>query len=391
MTQATLVKFEYETVEPVAAPAPAHRPPPGAFYVPQLDALRFFAFFAVFLHHSLRIMPGPGAHAGRMHPLLLMVQESGAFGLSLFFVLSSYLITTLLQAEKRKTGTIALGSFFARRMLRIWPLYFLYLGGVALTGLFVPLFHLETFRLLAMTLLAANWYSILHGMGTPIASHLWSISIEEQFYALWPLLFRVLARPAFLLLSAAIAVFSLAVTGVAAAHHVSSLALWLNSGSEFVFFAVGALFALWHKPIRNHSVRAAFALFAGGVALWFMAEIVGQVSRRPAHMDPFRATCGYALVAIACAVLLSAALRFPPARVPGWLAYLGKISYGLYVFHAVALNLVPLALGTELKHLPGSSMLAIFLSSLAMAAFSYRFIEKPFLRLKSRFEVVRTR
>src|SRR3954463_14084740 len=102
-----------------AAPAPIR----SAFYRPELDALRFFAFFAVFVHHTLPHDPTKYA-AQHLPGFLAVVAGAGAFGVDLFFLLSAYLITSLLLRERRQTGKIAVRAFYLRRILRIWPLYF---------------------------------------------------------------------------------------------------------------------------------------------------------------------------------------------------------------------------------------------------------------------------
>ncbi len=115
------------------------------FYRPELDLLRLFAFLSVFLHHGL---PGfeLGHHSGRLASLFrleALVKESCGFGVCLFFLLSAYLITELLERERTRTGGVHVQSFYARRVLRIWPLYFFFLlAGVAL-GVVIPSYRVE--------------------------------------------------------------------------------------------------------------------------------------------------------------------------------------------------------------------------------------------------------
>src|SRR6185437_12176413 len=124
------------------------------YYRPELDALRFFAFLAVLIHH--------GPETPRI----------GGFGLSMFFMLSAYLITELLTREREQTGTISWRLFFIRRSLRIWPLYF------------AVVFLLADHRAwLVLVLFIANWSQADPGR---LAAPLWSLSIEEQFYLFWP-------------------------------------------------------------------------------------------------------------------------------------------------------------------------------------------------------------
>ena len=165
----------------------------GQYYRPELDVLRFFAFFSVFCYHAL---PGVevGNHSGWERAAaigLSAFKSAGSFGVCLFFVLSSFLITELLIRERSKTGTVHIKAFYTRRILRIWPLYFFFLFVGFLLGHLVPEWNLETPRLLAFLALLGNWYVAVFGWSANPIAPLWSISIEEQFYLIWPGLAKV--------------------------------------------------------------------------------------------------------------------------------------------------------------------------------------------------------
>src|SRR4051812_6146531 len=148
------------------------------FYRPELDLLRFVAFLAVFLHHA--IPPYARMHDGLEHSraILIFVREIGSYGMSLFFVLSSYLITELLLREKQATGTVHMRAFYTRRILRIWPLYFGFLAFCVVLPHFVrKVAPLETGRVLAFVFLAGNWFTGRAGFTANPASPLWSISL----------------------------------------------------------------------------------------------------------------------------------------------------------------------------------------------------------------------
>jgi len=104
--------------------------------------LRFFAFLSVFVHHSLNTEMSRAEFMGRFGALLPVIKAAAGFGLPLFFFLSSYLITTLLFLEKSRTSTVSLRSFYTRRILRIWPLYFFYISIICIVGLRIPLAHI---------------------------------------------------------------------------------------------------------------------------------------------------------------------------------------------------------------------------------------------------------
>jgi len=149
-------------------------------YVPGLDGLRAFAVTGVLLYHAdLNWIPG------------------GFLGVDVFFVISGYLITSLLLAEFRNRGKIGLGQFYLRRARRLLPALFLLLGVV---GLFAVIFLPDEVTKLRGDVVAAlvygtNWWQIFRNVSyfeaagrPPLLQHLWSLAVEEQFYLIWPLL-----------------------------------------------------------------------------------------------------------------------------------------------------------------------------------------------------------
>lgn len=159
--------------------ASAHR-----FYVPELDFLRFVAFLAVFAFHT-RNYPAYAKFPAAINSLMLTMESAGSFGVDLFFALSGYLITELLLREETSTGNINIRAFYLRRILRIWPLYFFFLGLAAALTKIDPEQHFGLKYLAPFTLLSGNWAVILFGVPDSVANPLWSISMEEQFYLCW--------------------------------------------------------------------------------------------------------------------------------------------------------------------------------------------------------------
>ena len=162
------------------------------FYLPELDSLRFFAFLAVFICHAFPHAPSDYSKAipdVAVHWISGSVR-AGAFGVDLFFMLSSFLITALLQGEHRRTGGIDVLSFWIRRCLRIWPLYFTF---VLLAGILPYFFHfipqLAPKYLWGLMTFTHNWVLSFCGVGNGNPSLImWSVSLEEQFYLIWPVL-----------------------------------------------------------------------------------------------------------------------------------------------------------------------------------------------------------
>src|SRR5215211_5257146 len=217
------------------------------FYHPELDVLRFVAFLAVFIHHalprdaSLYIRSGLSPAATEW---LLAAKEGGAFGLDLFFALSSYLITELLLREYTNRGSISISAFYIRRALRIWPLYFTFL---AFTVLVVPTIfpkeNLGAIYIVSFALFVGNWVCAMKGLPFSVAGPLWSISVEEQFYIGWPLLLRFFGINRIKQLAAGMLVVALLTRIFLAAYDVKHPGVWCNTLARLDPIALGAILA----------------------------------------------------------------------------------------------------------------------------------------------------
>jgi len=158
----------------------------SSFYRPELDLLRLLAFILVFALHGPRLTES-GPDVAQWKASLAYVFNrfalSGQAGLPLFFFLSSYLITELLLREKERTGLIDLKAFYFRRVLRIWPLYFAGVGLGVVVGLWKPSLRLSHHEILYLTTFTAWLGETFHGNPFGV---LWSVSVEEWFYFVWP-------------------------------------------------------------------------------------------------------------------------------------------------------------------------------------------------------------
>jgi peptidoglycan/LPS O-acetylase OafA/YrhL len=376
------------------------------FYHPELDVLRFVAFLAVFIHHAL---PREASHylGAGLSPIatqwLLTAKEAGAFGLDLFFALSSYLITDLLLREYANRGGFSISAFYVRRALRIWPLYFTFLAAtIFVIPTILPRENFGAIYIASFALFVGNWVCAVQGLPFSVASPLWSISVEEQFYIGWPLLLRFFGIDRLKQLAIGMLALAVATRILLAVFSVEHPAVWCNTLARLDPIALGAILAFVLGG-RMPQMKSVLRLALGGVAFasWLL------VARYLTH-DGVRSVFTYLLSALASVMLLVAVLQgnvrilnIPPFS---WVVYLGRISYGLYVFHLFALALVTKLLFVPLLGIPlqfESRLIFAFLLTVAMAAASYRWLELPFLRLKKRFthvpahepirEVVRTR
>jgi peptidoglycan/LPS O-acetylase OafA/YrhL len=326
--------------------------------------------------------------------------QSLDFGVCLFFFLSSYLITALLLLEYDQSGSFDIQSFYLRRGARIWPLYFVFLAVMALTGRGFAWMNLTSSRLWMSAAFLGNWAVAQMGWaGSPIDS-LWSVSVEEQFYLIWPQILRK-GRGGLLvasILGMGISFATIAVLGSLQGCHNTTL--WANSLVQGIFFCGGSLAARWslYRSFQA-SMLQRVACFGSGIACWLVASsccsVVATNSPGPAWL-----IAGYALMLVGAACIFLSVLDCDASWVPRPFFYLGKITYGLYVFHFLCLEAVThivASLGPEPRN-----RLLLFGTHLAIAVFamfltigcamlSYELLEKPFLDLKRRFTVVPSR
>src|ERR1051326_7614094 len=355
------------------------------FYAPELDALRFFAFFGVFMFHAAPRTMDFYAAAGCpawLSKILISIFGAGAYGVDLFFALSAYLITTLLLHEIAKTGKVDVRGFYIRRILRIWPLYLGFVAFAAMAALFLSGQKLAMRYVVGYSLLAGNWIYVFYGLPASFAIPLWTVSIEEQFYLAWPVAVRRVSKRAL----AAIAVGILLVANL--------WRIWLAITAapvetmEYSTFtrldpiALGILIALYAGRLPRLARWHRVALLLSGV----LASLVTYrlcVFATPLTVSNGALAASHSLTALASgAILLSllgASNSFLRNRM---LLYLGKISYGLYVLHEFAHF-------CAMRWLPAVTPLRVtaqsalgFVLTVALAAASYRWLESPFLRLK---------
>jgi len=379
------------------------------YYVPQLDGLRFFAFLLVFMHHAPQ-----SSQAFANHPLmrtgLSWLSNWGWMGVDLFLTLSAFLITSLLLIEWDREGHISLKDFYVRRTLRIWPLYYfaLILGFVALPwfGLFqspvgTPA-HVQLVdnHLLPYLTFLGNYSAAVTGYaGSPFLAHLWTVALEEQFYILWPLLFGVAyrggPRRVFQVLTGLLllgVLLRLYVSGTNLRHPLS----WVSLPTHMDSLIIGAGLALYrfYAPAEG---RWAPGKIAAGIGLLLLASAAPKIQTQSIHITwQFLAVGGgFGLILDGVLTGTSRPLRRICTNRP--VVWMGKLCYGLYIYHMFALRLST-DFTQEWLHMSvkGSAGWLVatglsFLITLVLAYVSYRLLEVPFLKLKRRFTHIRSR
>jgi len=370
----------------------------GRFYRPELDVVRFIAFFLVFLTHTLP--SGRGDEFVRL-PLRLAVliygvQRISDYGLFLFFTLSAFLICELLLRERDATGGIRATNFYIRRLLRIWPLYF---AGLTIGLVIAVLRHhgRVTYIWTAWAaVLMGNWFFIFKGNPGNVMNSLWSISVEEQFYLFAPWAVKLMRRRSL----CGFAIALLAVAGVwlyvLGSGGAPAEKVWCNSFVDFGFFAAGILLCIGLRGrVTSLHARQRLFLITASSLCWCLAVYKFHCYSEGtlAVNRSWPLICGNGLIALGCCGVILAFLGIEQSFLPQPLIYLGRISYGLYVFHSLAIHfanrLWPPVPGDGLT-LCRNAIVSLGMT-IVLATLSYRYFESTFLKLKRHYEIIRSR
>ncbi len=350
-----------------------------------LDGLRALAVSLVLLVH-FPFIQGSVLSKGLWD--IGQATRGGYIGVDLFFVLSGFLITRILLDEKRKNGDIDLKVFFAKRALRILPIYYI----CVITA--TVYFGNNPEALVSLLTFTFNFYHPIHPDPNAL-EHSWSISVEEQFYLLWPLVItRIPDRYGLLITRYAIPAVSIIIALVLASSLDSGLAarlIYMSGPTRMMSLSLGASLAFRESEGSALRDSYSFGLLGLGVAVLAIDNIGRYLGVVPAGGYYWcLAILGYALVSSSTISLLINSHK----DYIGWVRrllslrlvrYLGRISYGVYLYHYLILFLMdipPYKAATT-----GTNALNVFAAlalTLALASFSYHCLERPLLRLKSR-------
>lgn len=317
---------------------------------PALDGVRAFAVAAVLVYHGgVAAVPG------------------GFLGVDAFFVLSGFLITSLLLEEHARTGRVSLRAFYARRARRLLPA----LGAVLVFAATVYVgFGASLRQLVPVVFYVANWPRAAgHEIG--LMNHTWSLAIEEQFYIVWPLVLIVglrWARRWLLAATVAAAAGSVALRFLLADGGVREDRVWFGTDTNAFALLAGCALALWMANRRTGQNRTGIATAAGAVLV---------------AAGAWSSTTGYTfvvpLVAAAAGVIMIAALcQSGPVGVfgAGWLRYAGRRSYAWYLWHVPLLIVLRLAFDVD----SATAGVATLVSTVILGELSWRLVERPALR-----------
>jgi peptidoglycan/LPS O-acetylase OafA/YrhL len=378
-------------------------------YFPGLNALRFIGALTVIIQH-IELLKRKFSYSTIIdHPAATKV---GEYGVTLFFVLSGFLITYLLLVEKQNYGTIAIKKFYVRRVLRIWPLYYLLIA--------IAIFVLPNIALFGLTekpydgfyqsvSTSAPWYvfmlaNVAFVTGNTIAYtvHLWSVACEEQFYLVWPYILKNTNR--YLVVFFCFIAGSLLTVQIAAYilyHYEAQLPFFIAVVLVFIckffyFFRIssmavgglGAYIFYFKKQTLLHVIYSKVAQLGSLASVLFVLLYKGQI--------PF---VNHAVLSVFFVILIMniATNKNTLFKLENKvLNYLGKLSYGFYMYHFIAIALAYYAM-IHLFYQPASSPLAncflyviSIILTIGIAHLSFHFVESPFLNMKKRFVRVKS-
>ncbi|MGC1483139.1 MAG: acyltransferase, partial [Candidatus Acidiferrum sp.] len=350
-----------------------------------LDGLRAISILGVIWTHVWYVS-GPTYYNALMK---VPVLREGAFGVSVFFGISGFLITTLLLREQLKYGRISLRDFYIRRTLRIWPLYYATLAVYVVLVLTLQrgsgrervFFHYFPGYLTFTYTWFAGWLA-----SSAIFNFAWSLSVEEQFYLIWAGVLRVLR-------GVLPVIIMCLMIGLRAATDIGALELLVPKNSLAWRMAAGiaipiCLGAILAQSLHSERWFLRFRLFIGhrwaAPILLFMLVV---------SLGPLRNIWDWVRWPLACLLVGACVMREDNgiALFLRWkpMAYMGVVSYGMYMLNTLVLDCLKPIFHRLGPHHPLLWFPIALACTVLVAGLSYRFLETPFLRLKERFSRLR--
>jgi len=350
-------------------------------YFSGLNVLRFFAAFAVLVFHSAQW------YHYKFDTPFKMFLHNLPIAVDFFFIISGFLIIYLLLIEKHKTGSISLKNFYVRRFLRIFPLYYLI---ILIAFLFLQTPH-DVVNWDKFLYFCGNFWLIGENSWTLSALNpLWSINIEEHFYLVVPVLVMITPVKFLKYLFGFIILLSFGFRFYATKTIPDNwMTIYMHTFSQMDLLAMGGLLALYHF---KHKLRFNFSAALYLVLLFGFIILMTLVDSKD-YSNLYFATVKKYLFAIPLLFLLIFFVfnehpSFDRIKNNKWLNYFGKISYGIYLYNALFIELLERNDWLQ-SHYAVKLVLDIAITLLA-ASLSYEFFEKQFLKLKKKFQTIKT-
>ena len=342
--------------------------------IPSLDGLRALSIALVLLSHSVV----DRSYSGHLLILTNAVVGNGGLGVSIFFVISGFLITTLLMREQERSGSISLRNFYRRRVFRIFPVFYFYIATLALLTITGVVF------IRPIQFLWPSTFTQDYAPRVWLTGHTWSLSVEEQFYLIWPFLMAHCSRKTLRYISAAVIALDPLVRTIQL-HLLPHKSYYFSGHTRADMLAFGCLTALlYDEPAFQRAVARTFSWVLPLFTLAFITAISPFIEYRLEWYRLgifYKPLVGYSAEGI-CIVLL---LLYAIQNTQSWtgrvlnnraIVHIGVLSYSIYMWQGVFIGhpvwATPVWLGIPLCFVAGQ--------------ISYTFIEKPVLNLRKKFE-----
>jgi len=358
----------------------------SVMYFEKLDALRFFAFFLVIWQHAFSDIFRGVSENGDIQMMIDSLTVTGGIGVNIFFVISGFLITFLMISEEKVNGRINLFFFYLRRVLRIWPLYYL----VMILGIFILPYFGGFFSFSGNALMNLTFLNNMAQAGTPSNVNIaWSVAIEEQFYLFWPLLFILFGKNKKLLVFCCVILFiqaSIYITEHGAQAYVSTF-------GNLKYLMIGCWGAFFYTNYKDR-ISASYLLNTSSfylicfLALFLLCMQNLSIGYNFLSRNLF--SVFYLYLVIYC-------VDKSTGKSHSVFSLLGKYTYGMYLYHPIILYSAYMIVGkmgydyNKGDFLKFIIAIVTLLATIGLSILSYEYFEKPILKLKNKFSAIKTR
>jgi peptidoglycan/LPS O-acetylase OafA/YrhL len=351
-------------------------------YFKGLNGIRAIAALLVVVDHTdlyayLFNLKSTGFHLNGM----------GGHAVNMFFVLSGFLITYLLLAEKEKTNSINFKSFYLRRILRIWPVYYLSL----LISLILIYFDIipnisDLFNSVILYIfLLANVAYVLN-LAIPIIAPLWSVGVEEQFYLIWPHIIKRTSKylKVFIFLFLLFFLIKLLVYLIFSPESILYKFLWGTRLNIMCMGAIGAYLVFSKNKVLKLFFRKEVQIISWGI-------LIISIIYKPIHIFSFIDNELNSLIYLVIILNVSSNTTSLISLENKFMNFIGKISYGIYVYHTFIIFLASSILVSHEYQLNRYIIhLVVIAFTVLVSWFSYSYFESPFLKIKNKYSIIKS-
>ncbi len=355
---------------------------PDKLYFKGLNGIRAVAALAVLLFHSLPM------YKFSLFNNAVMGQQGGEYGVTVFFTLSGFLITYLLLLEKENTGTVSLKKFYMRRILRIWPLYYFFIILVVVTYMFIFKLHINHPENILYFLTFFGFIPFKLRAYPMCMGHLWSVGVEEMFYAFWPFVLKRIKKIKFFLI-----IFIISIILIRSA--LAALAFFFKykipydfaTALRFDCMAIGAYFAVLYYEKNTFLLKFSRNIFIP-IGFWVLTFLSVFYKF---HFFLIYSDVVTSLISAFFIISQISNTKNVTTMENPVMNFLGKISYGIYIYHFLFIAAIP----WTLRKIGVSPHPVIILSltytfTIITAYLSYNLLEKPFLKRKESFAIIKS-